>query len=181
MTTPLGNPAWLRSAGITDYGGSTTKADYLGIGVTNPDTDLEAAALMRLADHVAALTRTAPFAVLNITCNDSVPAAPTVNYVWMQSGICLVSYAGDSAPTGFPSASRNGDGDFDVDFDASYDDAYGIAGAFEIRMLDVGANAATNINAVATSTAGSQTATVHVFTANTGAAVQDETVTLTVW
>jgi hypothetical protein len=181
MTTPLGGPAWLRSAGITDYGGSTSKADYLGIGVTNPDTDLEAAALMRLADHVAALTRTAPFAVLNITCNDSVPAAPTVNYVWMQTGVCLVSYAGDSPPTGFPAAARSGDGHFTVTFAATYDDAYGVAGAFEIRFLDVGVNEDTNINAVATAPAASQVATVHVFTANTGAAVQDKTVTLTVW
>ena len=180
MTDPTGLPAWERTAGIADYGGSTSKADWLGIGVTNPDTDVAAAHLMRLADHLASVVRVAPFANLTITCNDAAPAAPTISLCDMMTGVCLVSYEGNAAPAGFPSAARVGDGNFTVTFASSYTDSYSVAGDFEIRNLKVDANSANNINATATG-AGGQVATVYVFTADTGVAVQDETVSLSVW
>ena len=180
MTVPSGLPPWIRTAGIGDYGGSTSKADWLGVGVTNPDTDVDAAALMRLADHLASCVRVAPFARLTITCNDTAPAAPTISLCDMMTGVCLVSYEGDAAPAGFPSAARIGDGHFTVTFAATYDDSYAVAGAFSIRSLEVNANSANNINATALG-AGGVVATVYVFIADTGAVVLDETVSLTVW
>jgi hypothetical protein len=179
MTTPNGSPPWLRNAGITDYGGSTTKADFMGQGMVNPDTDLEAAALMRLTDHMAACTRTAPFAVLNLTCDDTAPGPPTVNYAWMMSGVCLTSYVGNAPPAGFPSAARNGDGDVTITFAASYLDAYGVSGAFAPRMAKVTANDTGNIVAVALTSG--VTVRVHIFVGDTGVAATNKTFTLTVW
>jgi hypothetical protein len=42
----------------------------------------------------------------------------------------LTSYEGNAAPSGFPSASRNGNGDVTFTFASSYQDPYGIAGSF---------------------------------------------------
>jgi hypothetical protein len=46
------------------------------------------------------------------------------------TGVQLTSYAGDTPPSGFPSASRNGNGDITFTFAASYLDEYGVSGAY---------------------------------------------------
>lgn len=130
--TPNGSPAWVRTAAIEDFGGSVDKTNWHGVGVTNPRTDVGAEAIMRLAADLAAAVRTAPFAVIRLLCNDGSPAAPTIEYVQMMTGIRLVSYAGDAAPAGFPSAVRNGNGDVTLTFEATPTDDYGVEGTVEI-------------------------------------------------
>lgn len=132
MTTPSGSPPWLRAAGIEDFGGHVAKANYGSVGVVNARTDVGAEAVMALSRDLVALVNTAPFAVIYLTCNDSSPAAPTINIVNLMTGVRATTYAGDAAPAGFPSAARNGNGHVTITFDASYTDAYGVAGDFAI-------------------------------------------------
>jgi hypothetical protein len=80
-----------------------------------------------------AIHRVVPFCQLQYLNHDSSPAAPTIQVVHMQTGIRLTSYEGNAAPSGFPSAARNGDGDVTFTFASSYADAYGVPGAFAIR------------------------------------------------
>ena len=180
MVTPAGSPAWVRTAGITDYGGATDKANYGSQGVINPRTDVGAAAFMRAADHLKSCALTAPFAEINFTCNDAAPAVPTINYCrLMPSGAIATAYEGDAAPAGFPSGARNGDGDVTFTFDASYLDAYGVSGALELQFAEATANETTAI--VATARLPSvTTCRVYLWTSSTGLAALDKTATVTV-
>ena len=113
--TPTGNPAWVRSNGHTAYGGDINKTNFQSIGTINPRTDLSAENICRIAADLAAVARTAPFAVMTYTCNDTVPAAPTIASYFAMAG---------SAPT----ATRNGDGDVSFTWANSYADDYGVSG-----------------------------------------------------
>jgi len=133
MTTiPTGAPAWLRTNDFTAYGGDLNKKNFASRGVVNPKTDVGAEAFARMTADLAAVARTAPFAVIKLLCNDGTPAAPAIEYCALMTGVRTVSYAGDAAPVGFPSAERNGDGDITITFDASYTDPYGVIGAFSL-------------------------------------------------
>jgi hypothetical protein len=91
-----------------------------------------------------------------------------------------VSYAGDSPPTGFPSAARNNNGDVTFTFDSSYDDDYGVAGAYSVLAANATVNASSAVHRVATATIlTSTTVQVRVYDA-AGAAVSDPRVTLVV-
>ncbi len=130
---PNGNPAWMRTVDFTDYDGHADKQNHLGQGVIDPLTDVGAEGYSRAMADAAACTRVAPFCELEILCSDSAPAAPTVVRAYMQTGKRDTSYAGDSAPSGFPSGARNGNGDITLTFASSYTDEYGVAGAFELQ------------------------------------------------
>jgi hypothetical protein len=130
---PSGLPAWARTASFTEYGGHLDKRDYGGVGAINPYTDLSAAQFSRMVSDVAATVRTAPFAVITYLCNDTSPAAPTIEVVYMMTGVRLTSYAGDAAPAGFPSAARNGAGDVTFTFSSSYSDEYAVSQSFALR------------------------------------------------
>lgn len=131
--TPTGSPVWERSADHTSYGGHVDKVNYQGQPAVNPRTDLDAAALVRIAADLAAIGRTAPFCELTYTCDDGTPGPPTIHAAHhMASGVRVTDYVGDAPPSGFPSAARNGDGDVTFTFDATYDDPYGVAGACSI-------------------------------------------------
>jgi hypothetical protein len=172
MVTPSGSPAWVRNAGITDYGGATDKANYMSQGVINPRTDVGAAAFMRMAEALKSCATTGAFCVGHVTCNDAVPAAPTINAcLIMPSGKAAVAYEGDAAPTGFPSFARNGTGDVTGTWASSYTDAYGVAGAFAPAMAFGGADSASNLNVPAL--VSGQTVQFSMFTADTGAAIAD--------
>jgi hypothetical protein len=127
---PTGYPAWTRLVSFAHYGGHESKENYLSRGAINPLTDVAAEEFSRMVSDLAAAVRGAPFATITYLNNDSSPAAPTIESVFMMTGVRLVSYAGDAAPSGFPSAARNGQGDVTFTFDASYLDEYGISGAF---------------------------------------------------
>jgi len=128
--TPTGSPAWTRTVSHVHYGGNTDKANYLGRGAIDPITDVAAEEFSRQACDLASVTRTSPFAVITLLHNDGPAAAPTIESVLMMTGVRLTSYAGDAAPTGFPSAARNGDGHCTITFSASYLDDYSVTGSF---------------------------------------------------
>lgn len=136
MVLPVGLPAWTRTASFDLYGGNVEKQNHLGGGVIDATTDVGAEDFSRLVSDLAAAVRTAPMAVITFLNSDTSPAAPTVETIQMMTGVRLVSYAGDAAPTGFPSAARNGTGDVTFTFSASYLDEYGVAGTFAINAAE---------------------------------------------
>lgn len=130
MTTPSGNPAWVRSSDFSTYGGDLNKQNYQSQGVVNPVTDVGAEGFSRMVSDVAAVVRTAEFCSMLVQCDDSTPAAPTVLNCRLMTGITGSTYLGSAPPTGFPTLSRNGNGDVSITFASSYSDEYGVAGAF---------------------------------------------------
>jgi hypothetical protein len=138
MTTPAGLPPWARAANHEQYGGDLNKQNYQSQGVTNPLTDIGAEHITRMAEDMAACARTAAFCVLTIRCNDSTPAAPTIVAANMMTGVRTVSYEGDNPPSGFPSATRLGNGAVRLTFESSYSDDYGVSAGLEIRHVIVG-------------------------------------------
>lgn len=130
---PTGAPAWVRSVSHVDYGGDTNKTNWLTQGVVNARTDVGAEALCRLAEDLACCVRTAPWATLTLQCNDGgSPAAPTVLAINQMTGVRIISYAGDNPPSGFPGATRNGNGDVTITWATSYQDDYGVSGSINI-------------------------------------------------
>jgi hypothetical protein len=121
---PTGAPAWTRTADHTVYGGDLNKKNWHDQGVTNTRTDLGADQLCRLAADLAAVTLTAPFALITIGSFPGLPY-PTVLAVNQQSaavpaiapvdntarlsgigsGVQVSPYDGALPPTGFPSVS----------------------------------------------------------------------------
>jgi hypothetical protein len=130
LITPEGVPAWVRTVSIAQYGGHASKENYLSRGAIDALTDVSAEEFVRMTADLAATVRTAPFAIITFLNNDTSPAAPTIEKVLMMTGVRLTSYAGDSPPSGFPSAARSGTGLVVFTFEASYLDEYGISGAF---------------------------------------------------
>lgn len=126
-TTPAGLPAWSRTADASVYGGHSDKRDYQAQGVVNPQTDVSAAQFIRLAADVAALTRVAPFCVMTVQCNDTVPDAPTVVRAQQMTAVSLAGYEGDNPTGDFPELSRLGDGDIRVDWAETVEDDYGVS------------------------------------------------------
>lgn len=141
--TPSGSPAWVRNAAHTTYGGHTDKRNWQSQGLVNGRTDVGAEAFTRAAADLAAIARTAPLATLRVTCNDSSPAAPTIEYVSQMTGIQSASYGGGAAPTGYPSASRNGDGDVTITWPTTLTDDYGVSAAVDINTAIPGAYGST--------------------------------------
>lgn len=176
---PTGSPLWARTVDIAHYGGNVEKSNYLSRGAIDALTDVDAEQFARLTADAAAIARVTPFCTLTLTCEDSDPGAPTITYVHMATGVRLVSYDGGAAPTGFPSASRNGTGDVTVTFASTYSDAYGVSGAFSIshaKACVVHTAVARAVAQVATST----TVRLRAFDAS-DAALSNATMTLTVW
>jgi hypothetical protein len=179
---PAGSPAWTRAAVHTDYGGHVNKRNFMGIGVVNAMTDLGAEELCRTAADMVALARTAAYGILTFTCNDTSPAAPTIQCAYLMSAAPrLTSYAGDSAPSGFPSAARDGTGAVTFTFASSFTDDYGVSGSWTPLF------AGTTVQSVSTSPAyfanwviSGHTVQV-VVVDNSGVAVGNKTVTLVVW
>lgn len=177
--TPTGSAPWLHVNSFEHYGGDLNKRNYQSQGAVNAQTDVTAQQFSRLTADLAAVQRVAPFAVINYTNNDLTPAAPTINVVRLQTGVTSASYAGDSPPAGFPSAARNGDGDVTFTFASSYTDDYGVTGALVINGAEAGANGpATGV--IATANALTDTTVQVVTITDTGAAAQEQTVTVEV-
>lgn len=177
MTEIVGSPPWTRTAGAASYGGSTTKTNFQSVGVINAKTDVGASAINRAAADLAACVRTAPFAVIRYHCHDSTPDAPELDVILTQPGI-TAAYAGDYAPTGFPSGARNGDGDCTFTFDASSTDEMGVAGSWAPSGVLV--SGATD-GVAATYVISGQTVRVRVYSLSTGNAVQNAAAFFVVW
>jgi hypothetical protein len=176
---PTGDPAWIRTADHTTYGGDTEKTNFQSQGVTNARTDVGAEAFTRMAADLAAVQRTAPFCTVTFLCNDGVPAAPTITFVNQMTGIRSVQYAGDSAPSGFPSGARNGNGDVTFTWSTTYDDPYGIAGAINIVHAEVSGIGSTAIIATYEITS-ANVVRVRLFDA-AGVAISDKRASLSIW
>jgi hypothetical protein len=176
---PSGVPPWVRTNDLTHYGGHPNKENYLSRGSIDPLTDVDASQFSRLASDVAALQRVAQFCTLTILCNDSVPAAPTVEYVHMQTGVTAISYAGDDPPDGFPSAERVSNGVVDITFDSSYTDPYNVSGAFSITHLIPGLISTSAGEAIAERVS-STVVRLRAFN-SAGSAVSNARMTLSVW
>lgn len=125
MNDPAGNPSWTRTATPEFYGGHQNKRNYLSLGSIDARTDVNAEQIKRLTADLAAVVRTAPFAVIDYVCNDTAPAAPTILRCRLQTGVVFESYPGDNPPQGFPSAARLSDGKVRFTFPVSPVDDYG--------------------------------------------------------
>lgn len=180
MTTPTGNPIWTRAAGFADYGGNVNKRNHLSQGSIDPETDVSAAELQRLSADLAAMARVAPFAVLEVACNDTpATAAPTINSAYLSTGTRTTSYEGDAAPSGYPSAARVSNGVFTLTFASSYSDDYAVSGSFIVQpgCGNVVGSTSGSVSIVRTS---DTVLTVYAYTA-AGAALTDAVVSLSVF
>jgi hypothetical protein len=130
---PTGHPYFTRAAGHANYGGHVDKRNHLSQGVIDPETDVSAQQLARLATDLASIARVAPFAYMVVQCNDTSPAAPTVVLANMGTGISSAGYEGDAPPSGFPTLARVSDGRFTITFDSTYTDDYGVSGSFIVQ------------------------------------------------
>lgn len=175
MTTPSGNPSWTRSASAATYGGHQNKQNYQQQGVTNPLTDIGADEFIRTTLDLAAVLSATEFAVLSVTCNDSTPAAPTINWVRAQNAVALSPYAGDSAATGLPSGSRNSNGNITLQWEAALTDDYGVSAAPAI----IAAEARVNGNDATVTIDDSRTITVEAL--SSGTPIADATMTIWVY
>jgi len=180
MTTPAGNPPWTRTAGIADYGGATDKENYLAKGVVDPRTDVGAAEIMRLASDLAAMTRVAPFCVINYTADDTGTADPDVNWCVMQTQIDTDGWAAGATPTGFPVLARTGDGVVTITFASSYSDDYSVSGSFTVHAAEGCSNANASL-AVDCELTSATVVTASVYNSAAGTAATDKTVTVSVW
>lgn len=179
--TPTGAPAWVRTNDHSSYGGNINKRNYLDQGVVDAQTDVGADEFCRLAADVAALIRTSPACTLTYLCNDTTPAAPTIESATaMWAAPRTSSYEGDDAPSGYPSAARNGNGDVTFTFASSYTDDYGVSGSLAIAHAIASAHVASAVFRNVTVEISGQTVRVRVLD-ESAAAVSDPRITLTVW
>jgi hypothetical protein len=170
---PTGNPAWARSNGHTAYGGNVNKVNYQSVGTINPRTDLSAENICRMAADLAAVARVSPFAVITFTCNDTAPAAPTVDHYYAMAG---------NTPTG----TRNGTGDVTFDWENSYTDDYGVSANANIIAATVTVHSSAGIAYYACvqllSSGGTIYDQVRVRAFDfAGAALSDAKMTLSIW
>lgn len=174
---PAGAPAWTRTVVLANYGGDPNKQNYLGRGAIDAQTDVAAEEFSRMVADLAAAVRGAQFMVARVRCNDTSPAAPTIEWISMMTGVLQTGYAGGSPPAGFPSWARNGNGAVTATFLSSYNDEYGQPGAYAPQAAEATAATASRI---ASAIVSGLTVRVDVVT-DAGAAATDPVFTLVVW
>lgn len=125
--TPSGSASWTRTADHTIYGGSPTKANWQAQGVTNPDTDIDAADYCRMAEDTAAAIRVADFGWAVVVCDDATPANPTVGPIAHPTAYSASTYAGATPGGDFPTVTRVADGHIKAVWSATLTDAYGVS------------------------------------------------------
>lgn len=131
MTTPTGLPYWARTTSAEFYGGILGKEDYQTPGVINARTDVSAAQFLRLCADLAGVARVAPVGMAQWLCNDSAPAAPTIQAAACGATRSSSSYAGDAAPSGLPSATRLGNGSIRLVFPVTSEDDFQVSAAIQ--------------------------------------------------
>jgi hypothetical protein len=174
-------PAHARSADFTSYGGDVNKRNYLGEGNVDPETDFGAADLNRTAADLASVVRTIPFCVITFTQDDTGTADPTVNKVFMQTGVRTSDYDGGAPPSGFPSVTRNNDGDVTITFSSSYADPYGNTATLNLASAEGGTSDGGAAAVVSSTVATASTVNVLTFVASSGAAATDRAVTVVIY
>ena len=173
---PDGSPAWTRVVALEHYGGNVNKQNYLSRGAIDPLTDVAAEEFSRMVADQAAAVRTAPFMIARVQCNDTSPAAPTILWLAMMTGVREAGYEGDAPPSGFPSWARDGDGAVTATFASAYLDEYGVSGAYTPHAAKATAATASRI---ASAIVSGQTVRVDV-TTDAGAAATDPVFTVVV-
>lgn len=177
MTTPSGNPAWVRSNDFTSYGGHESKKNYNSLPIVNPRTDVGAEHLARIAADLAAVARMADFAILNVTMGSG-SDAPTVNLCRLMTGVYTgTGYSGTSPPTGFPRAVGVSNGVVDVKFTGAYTDPYSVSATFQPTFATATPNQTDLLAHAATS--GTDTVRVTIVTTS-GSSSPNQTFTLRV-
>lgn len=181
MTTPNGNPAWTRSADHTFYGGDLSKKNYADLPIVNPQTDVGADHLQRIAADLAAVTLMAEFATLDIQMPGASSYASTVYECAMMTGRYVgAGYSGSSPPTGFPTVTAVRDGVIDVKFTGVYSDPYSVSATFQPVFAQASINEAGGLGVSAVAyVSGTDTVRVRVNTA-TGSATANVRVCLRV-
>lgn len=134
---PAGNPLWLRSPGITQYGGDVNKKDYGGIGSVNSQTDINAAQFSRLTADLAAVARVAPLVRLLIIPSSSAPYA-AVQYcapAWAPP----TAYTDGSVPPSsvYPTVTASAATSCVVTIPSAIMDDYGVSAAVHPRIVSV--------------------------------------------
>jgi len=181
---PAGLPAWTHTAAIEYYGGHPNKQNLMGQGAVDPRTDVTAEQIARLSADVASVVRVASIAEFHITCNDTSPAAPTVNWVKMMTSVDTNGYAGASPPTGFPTLARVSDGSFTLTFATDQTDEYLVSAKVDLigGVGSVSAGAEADVQILASDPnvdTYNERVTVSVF--DSGGAVADPSVLVTLY
>ena len=171
--TPSGNPAWVRSNDHTAYGGHANKANYASVDSVNPRTDVNAQNLTRIAADIAAIARTAPFAVMTYTNNDTGTTDPTVDSYSAMAG---------AAPTG----ARVSDGIVTFTWSSSYPDPYSVSGDIHIAGATITVHGSSDYAVAITpsdpdANGKNERVQIEVVDASTGSAATDTTVTVAVY
>lgn len=168
MVTPAIDPIWVRNASIESFGATVDMHNYADIGTVDPNTDLTAEKYGSLADQSQAMQKTIPFAIVNLTCNDASPAAPTINTYHALHGVAR------------PTVARIGTGHFTITWATSYLDSFGQSGA--TNLTDYTACIHGSVSALATAQFTSvNVLEVFVFTPSTGSALADKKLTVVVY
>lgn len=169
---PTGKPAWTRLNDHTAYGGDVNKRNYQSQDAVNPLTDVTAEQFARLAADLAAVARTAPFATITYTADDTGTNDPNVDDYQSMAG---------SAPT----AARVSDGLTRLTWLASYADPYGVTEDIHIVAATAtchGTTACLPVLALSDPDANTRNERVEVTVRDdAGVLVTDATVTLTIW
>lgn len=183
MIVPTGSPAWSRTTTLSDYGGDSTKTDYLGVGSLNSKTDVSTANFLRMCADLLAVVRTAPLCEITYTSRDSTSQDPLVTMVSGMWGTYVgAGYNGGTPPTGFPTVTLSTTGLHLINLASSYTDDYGVAQAVSINAATASvAGTLTGVVAVPLVSTATFEVDVYVYTASTGAAVADKTITVAIY
>lgn len=134
-TTPEGDAPWTRSATATTYGGHSDKKDYQSLGSINPRTDFSVAQFLRMTADLSACARVAAFSSVSLTCNDTSPAAPTIDAAHQMNGVAPTGYTGDSPPSGFPTFTRVANGSVQGVWPSAPSDDFSVSATFAIKHV----------------------------------------------
>jgi hypothetical protein len=188
---PSGDPLWARNRTLEEIGGNLEKQDYLGRGPIDQIVDVGADQFARLTADLVAISRTAPFCAMTITCDDTsaMPLRTDPDYAiriqrYRKPAVQLVFGPGarvapywQTAP-GMPTVTRVGDGSVTITFASEYSDAYGVSAPFEITSMTPGKAVSNDAKACVTCAIdpGRLSVTLSAKT-SAGAAIQDAMIT----
>lgn len=168
--TPTGAPSWVKTNDHSTYGGRTDKRNFAGKGSVNGQTDVSAEEWVRACADLGAVSRTAPFATITYTADDTGGANPTIDDITSMV----------AAPTG----TRVGDGQTRFTWASSYVDDYGVSGDVHIVGVEVtvhGTSAAVATFDLEDPDANGKNERIRVTIVDASGAVTDATVTVTVY
>ncbi len=173
MAIAAGYPPWQRINTYQTYGGRADKKNLGGLAAVNGQTDIDVSEFQALARDTAANQRTAPWAVLQVTLNDSTTSNPTlVNYWDMANAAAPVSIV------------RNADNDFTITWETSPTGPLETTGLLNIigaRATVSGTTGAACTDELVDTNADGYSEAVRIRAFAVSAAVNDPTITIVVY